>query len=98
VGLGDKLRGLFGVGRSSFHPDGLAELQVGDPRYDDWEVVRDFEELATARAWRQPITDAGMEAVLTSDHPVDEYGRGDIALRVPPGRWSEANELLDEPD
>jgi hypothetical protein len=95
MGLGDKFRRLFGVGEDSLHPDGLAELQVGDARYDDWEVVRDFEELEAARAWRQQLTDAGVEAVITSDYPLDEYGRGDIALRVPPGRWSEANELLE---
>ena len=35
-----------------------------------------------------------MEAVITSDYPLDEWGRGDIALRVPPGRWSEAEEML----
>ncbi|HEU4979846.1 MAG TPA: hypothetical protein VFT14_01430 [Solirubrobacterales bacterium] len=96
MGLGDKLRELFGLGEGSLHPDGLAELQVGDPRFDDWEVVRDFDQLETGRAWRQQLTDAGIEAVLTSDHPLDQFGRGDIALRVPPGRWSEANELLDE--
>ena len=79
------------------HPDGLAELRVGDPSFDDWEVVRDFEELEAARAWRQQLTEQGVEAVLTADHPLDRWGRGDIALRVPPGRWSEANELLDEP-
>jgi hypothetical protein len=97
MGLGDKLRELLGVGAGSRHPDGLAELHVGDASYDDWEVVRDFEELETARAWRQQLTDAGLEAVLTSDHPLNESGRGDIALRVPPDRWSEANDLLDEP-
>jgi hypothetical protein len=97
VSLGDKLRGLFGVGEGSLHPDGLAELRVGDASYDDWDVVRDFDDLETARAWRQQLTDAGFDAVITSDHPVNEYGRGDIALRVPPGRWSDANELLDEP-
>jgi len=97
VGLSDKFRQLFGLGEDSLHPDGLAELQVGDASYDDWDVVRDFGELETARAWRQQLTDAGIEAVITSDHPLDEFGRGDIALRVPPGRWSEANELLDEP-
>jgi hypothetical protein len=95
VGLADKFRQLFGVGEDSLHPDGLAELQVGDASYDDWDVVGDFEELETARAWRQQLTDAGIEAVITSDYPLNEYGRGDIALRVPPGRWSEANELLE---
>jgi hypothetical protein len=98
VGLGDKLRELLGVGTGSLHPDGLAELHVGDASFDAWDVVRDFEDLETARAWRQQLTDAGMGAVLTSDHPLNEFGRGDIALRVPPGSWSEANELLDEPD
>ena len=97
MGLGDRFRQLFGVGEESLHPDGLAELHVGDASYDHWDVVRDFGELETARAWRQQLTDAGMEAEITSDHPVDEYGRGDIALRVPPGKWSEANERLDEP-
>jgi hypothetical protein len=97
MGLGDKLRGLLGVGENSLHPDGLGELHVGDARYDNWEVVRDFEDLETARAWRQQLTDAGIDAVITSDYPLNEYGRGDIALRVPAGRWSEANELLDEP-
>jgi hypothetical protein len=97
MGLGDKFRQLFGVGEDSLHPDGLDELHVGDASYDDWDVVRDFGELETARAWRQQLTDAGVEAVITSDYPPDEYGRADIALRVPPGKWSEANELLDEP-
>ena len=97
MGLGDKFRQLFGVGEDSLHPDGLDELQIGDASYDNWEVVRDFGELETARAWRQQLTDGGLEAAITSDHPLNEYGRGDIALRVPPGRWSEANELLDEP-
>jgi hypothetical protein len=88
---------MFGVAGGSLHPDGLAELHIGDATYDDWDVVRDFEELETARAWRQQLTDSGIEAVLTSDHPLDEFGRGHIFLCVEPGRWSEANELLDEP-
>ena len=97
MGLGDKFRELLGVGDDSLHPDGLAELHVGDASYDDWDVVRDFEDLETARAWRQQLSDAGLEAEITADHAVNEYGRGDIALRVPPGTWSQANELLDEP-
>ena len=97
MGIGDRLREIFGTAGGALHPDGLAELHVGDAAYDDWDVVRDFDELETARAWRQQLTDAGIDAVITSDHPLNEYGRGDIALRVPPGRWSEANELLDEP-
>jgi len=59
--------------------------------------VRDFGDLKAARAWRQQLVEMGIEAVITSDYPLDKWGKGDIALRVPPGRWSEANELLDEP-
>ncbi len=76
------------------HADGIAELHVGDPRFDDWEVVRELDDLDAARAWRQHLEDAGIEAVITSDWPLDRHGRGDIMLQVPPGRWSEAEELL----
>ena len=76
---------------------GSAPVHVGDPRFDDWEVVRDFEDVASARAWLQTLDDAGLDAALTADWPLDRFGRGDIALRVAPGQWSEANELLDEP-
>jgi len=71
-----------------------AALHVGDPRFDDWEVVRDFEDLQTARAWARHLVDAGFGAVVTSDWPLDRFGRGDLALRVPPGRWSDAEDFL----
>lgn len=73
-----------------------AQLHVGDSLFDDWEVVRDFEDLKTARAWRQHLGESGMQAVLTTDWPLDQFERGDIALRVPPGRWSDAEDLLGE--
>jgi hypothetical protein len=97
LALGDGLRRFFRDVGGPPTRDGIAELKVGDASYDDWEVVRDFDELEAARAWRQQLTDAGLEAVITADYELDKWGRGDIALRVPPGRWSEANELLDEP-
>ena len=67
-----------------------SDLFVGDPRFDDWEVVRDFEDLATARAWRGHLAEAGIEAVITADWPLDRFGRGDIAVRVPAARWGDA--------
>jgi hypothetical protein len=70
------------------------EIHIGDPRFDDWEVVHDFEDLATARTWCEHLAEAGIEAAITSDWPLDRFGRGDIALRVPPGRWSDAEEFL----
>ena len=72
------------------------ELHIGDARFDDWDVLRDFEDLESARAWRQHLEEAGFEAVITSDWPLDRFGRGDIALRVPSGRWSDAEEFLTE--
>ena len=57
---------LAGIGRllgGGPHADGEAELHVGDPRFDDWEVVRDFGELEAARAWRQHLGSAGVESV-----------------------------------
>ncbi len=89
---------MFKVAGGGPHADGLAELKVGDAAYDDWDVVRDFAELETARAFRQALTDQGVDAVLTSDWPLDEWGRGDIALRVPAGRGIEAEEMLDDPE
>ena len=75
----------------SRHPS----VHVADPRYDDWEVVRDFEDVDTARAWRQHLEEAGFDTVLTADWPLDRFGRGDIALRVQSDNWSDAEALLD---
>lgn len=70
------------------------KIHIGDPRFDSWEVVRDFEDLDTAMAWRQHLSEAGIESALTSDWELDRFSRGDVALRVPPGLWSDAEELL----
>jgi hypothetical protein len=73
-------------------------LHVGDPRFDEWEVVREFEDLESAQAWRRHLADAGIEAAITSDHELDRFGRGDVYLQVPPGRWSDAEEFLSNLD
>jgi hypothetical protein len=70
------------------------DLHVGDPAYDDWVVVRDFEDLDTALAFRDSLREAGMRAVLTSDWPLDEFRRGDIGLRVEGGDYGDAEVLL----
>jgi len=73
-----------------------SKLHLGDPQFDDWEVVRDFEDLESAQAWCQHLDEVGIEAVITADWELDRFGRGNIALRVPPGMWSEAEEALGE--
>jgi hypothetical protein len=77
---------------------GVTPVYVDDAGYDSWEVVRDFVDVKAARAWHQVLVEAGIEAALTADWPLDRFGRGDIALRVPPDRWSEAELLLSNLD
>ena len=77
---------------------GRTPVHVDDPSFDSWEVVRDFTDVRTARAWYQALEEAGIEAVLTADWPLDRFGRGDIALRVRPDDWSEAELLLSNLD
>ncbi len=83
---------------TSERPDGVDELRISDPRFDEWDSVREFEDLDSARAWRQHLESVGIEAVITSDWPLDRFGRGDISLQVPPGSWSDAEEALGDYD
>jgi hypothetical protein len=77
---------------------GATPVHVDDPRFDSWEVVRDFGDVKTARAWHQALEEAGIEAGLTADWPLDRFGHGEISLRVPPQAWSEAELLLSNLD
>jgi hypothetical protein len=97
VGLRARLAKMGRLLGGEPHADGAAELHVGDTRFDDWKVVRDFEDLEAARAFRQYLGERGLDSVLTADWPLDEFGHGDIALRVPADRWSDAEAVLDEP-
>jgi hypothetical protein len=90
-----RIRAVFGVRPPG---PGATPIHVDDPRFDSWEVVRDFTDVKTARAWHQALKEAGIEAVLTVDWPLDRFGRGDIALRVLPEDWSEAELLLSNLD
>ena len=64
-------------------------LHVGDPRFDDWEVIED------AHAFRDRVREFGFKAELTADEPLDDFRRGDIALRVPPDEYGDATVALD---
>jgi hypothetical protein len=70
-------------------------LHVGAPEYDGWAVVEDYEDLETGLAFRDRLRDLGLTAELTADHPLDRFGRGDIALRVPPEQYGDATVALD---
>ena len=74
------------------------DLHVGDPRYDEWEPVGDYGDLETAKAFAGHLSGMGITCVLTSDWPLDEFGRGDIALRVPPEAYGDATVVMDGMD
>lgn len=95
MGFKDRIGKLLGTAQGSLRADGLAEVAIGDAAYDDWDIVADYGELETARAFRQALDEAGFQTMLTSDWPLDEYGRGDISLRVPAGRGIDAGEALE---
>ena len=95
MNLFQRIRAVFGP---RIPGPGATPVHVDDPRFDDWEVVRDYADVKTARAWHQALEDAGIEAVLTADWPLDRFGHGDIALRVQDGDWSEAELLLSNLD
>ncbi|MCU0313128.1 MAG: hypothetical protein MUC84_03595 [Solirubrobacteraceae bacterium] len=71
------------------------DLHVGDPRFDDWEVVADYGDLETAKAFAGQLGSLGITCAITSDWELDRFGRGDIALRVPPESYGDATVALD---
>jgi hypothetical protein len=52
----------------------------------------------TAIAWRDQLRALGVDANCVADHPLDQFGRGDIYLVVPPDQWSRANEIVENLD
>lgn len=73
-------------------------VSIADPRFEDWETVSVFEDQRTAVAWRDQLRALGVEASCAADHPLDDFGRGEIYLVVPPDQWSRANEIIENLD
>ncbi len=73
-------------------------VAIGDPRFEGWETVSVFEEQSAAVAWRDQLRHMGLDASCIADHPLDQFGRGDIYLVVPPDQWSRANEIVENLD
>ena len=89
MGFFDRIKGkVASIG------DGSGRIHIADPRFDDWESVHEFSDLETGLAWRDALRERGLDAELTSDWELDEFRRGDIHLQVPPGQWSEAEEIM----
>ena len=73
-------------------------MAIGDPRFDGWETVGNFEDQPNAVAWRDQLRALGVDAACVADHPLERSGNGDIYLVVPPEQWSRATEILDNLD
>ena len=73
-------------------------MAVGDPRFDGWETVSTFEDQDTAVAWRDHLSQLGVDVACVADHPLDRFGRGEIYLVVPADQWSHATEIADNLD
>ena len=74
------------------------QVHVGDPRFDDWETVDEYEDLATATAFAGRLSEIGIPNALTADWPLDRFGRGAIYLQVPGDRYDDAAVALDSLD
>jgi hypothetical protein len=86
---------LFGFLRGTAKDPPVA---IGDPRFDGWESVGNFDDQGNAVAWRDQLRALGVDAACVADYPLDRRGSGDIYLVVPPGQWSRATEILDNLD
>lgn len=73
-------------------------VSIGDPRLEGWETVGTFEDQKTAVAWRDQLRSMSIDAACVADHQLDQLGRGEIFLVVPPEQWSRANEIVDNLD
>lgn len=74
------------------------QVHIGDPRFDDWETVDEFEDLSTATAFAGRLDELEIPNALTSDWPLDRSGRGAIYLQVPGEHYGDAAAALDSPD
>lgn len=71
------------------------QVHIGDPRFDGWETVERYEDLATATAFAGRLSELDIPNALTADWPLDEFDRGDIYLQVPGERYDEASAALE---
>ena len=69
-------------------------MHVGDPRFDDWATVEEYEDLATATAFAGRLSELQIPNALTADWPLDRFGRGAIYLQVPGDFYDEATVAL----
>jgi len=70
-------------------------VHLHDPRFDGWETVEEYEDVATATAFAGRLTELEIPNALTADHAPDRHGRGAIYLQVPGDQYDEATVALE---
>lgn len=70
-------------------------VHIGDPRFDGWETVAEFEDVATATAFAGRLGELGIPGALTADWELDQHGRGEIYLQVPGEHYDEATVAIE---
>ncbi len=68
---------------------------MGDPRFDDWQTVDEYGDLATATAFAGRLSELGIPNALTADWPLDRFGRGEVYLQVPAVSYDDASAALE---
>ena len=94
MGLREGLSRIWNAAGGEHPPDGLDELHVGDPAYDDWDIVGDFGDLATGRAFRQSLAERGVDRADIRLAARRVGTRRRLAARAP-RRRPDTEEMLD---
>ena len=81
-------------------PDKISgQVQLAERHASPGLIVGDFEQVDVAKAFCQQLREAGYASEITSDWSLDDFGAGDIALRVHPeeDQWA-ARDLIEFAD
>lgn len=70
-------------------------MHVGDPRFDSWQTVEEYEDVSTATAFAGRLTELGIPNAVTADWEPDRHGRGTIFLQVPDGHYDDATVAIE---
>ncbi|MEA2493683.1 MAG: hypothetical protein QOJ29_1594 [Thermoleophilaceae bacterium] len=70
-------------------------VHIGDPRFDGWETVGEFEDLSTATAFAGRLRELSIPNALTADWELDRFGRGEIYLQVPGEHYDDATVAIE---
>jgi len=70
-------------------------IHIDDPRLDGWETVEEYEDVSTATAFADRLTELEIPNALAADWAPDRHGRGTIFLQVPGEHYDDATVALE---